>query len=162
MSMKRVFLMLGLLSAMTVCGQEIEAVDSIDLRTGVIRQAKGSAVDTIHTDSIDCAKPPIPQIPFSKLDSLTIRQFDDRYCVVWKDGKCGVYDLLKEKNVTRIEYTSLRYAFRKRIEKEYYTYFAWEEEETLGIVSIAEANNQFMTIAMPKKEKDEDGKETLK
>ena len=49
-----------------------------------------------------------------------------------------------------------------RIEKEYYTYFAWEEEETLGIISIAEANNQFMTIAMPKKEKDEDGKETLK
>ena len=82
---------------------------------------------------------------------------DDRYVVVYKGGKCGIYDLQKKANVTRIEYGYLRFSFRKEMEGEYYTYFFWEEETTQGVIGIAEVNNQFISIAMP--EKDEDNAE---
>ena len=101
---------------------------------------------------MDLSKQPIPQIPFEELDSLTMSSLDDRYVVVYKDGKCGIYDLLKEENVTRIEYGYLRFSFRKEMEGEFYTYFSWEEDKTLGVIGIAEVNNQFISIAMPKKE----------
>ena len=69
-----------------------------------------SDIDNIEVvDTIDCSKleaPSIPQIPFAELDSLTMSNLDDRYVVVYKDGKCGIYDLLKGENVTRIEYGS--------------------------------------------------------
>jgi len=65
---------------------------------------------------------------------------------------CGIYDISKGENVTRIEYKKLWFAFRKEMEGEYYSYFGWDEEETKGIIGVAEANNQFMAISMPKKD----------
>jgi len=52
--------------------------------------------------------------------------------------------------VTRIEYSYLWYAYRKEFEGEYFTYFSWEECETLGVICVAESNNQFIAISMPK------------
>ena len=151
--MKKILVMMTLLLATSVSAQVIEAVDSIDVETGVIYYADSTQVtDTISCDTLDLSKQPIPQIPFEELDSLTMSSLDDRYVVVYKDGKCGIYDLLKEENVTRIEYGYLRFSFRKEMEGEYYTYFFWEEETTQGVIGIAEVNNQFISIAMPKKE----------
>lgn len=148
--------MMSLLLATSVSAQVIEAVDSIDVETGVIYYADSTLVtDTISCDILDLSKPPIPQIPFEELDSLTMSSLDDRYVVVYKDGKCGIYDLLKEENVTRIEYSYLRFSFRKEMEGEFYTYFSWEEDKTLGVIGIAEVNNQFISIAMPKKKDEE-------
>jgi hypothetical protein len=148
--------MMSLLIATSVPAQVIEAVDSIDVETGVVYYADSTQVtDTISCDTLDLSKPTIPQIPFEELDSLTMSSLDDRYVVVYKDGKCGIYDLRKEENVTRIEYSYLRFSFRKEMEGEYYTYFFWEEESTQGVIGIAEVNNQFISIAMPKKEDDE-------
>lgn len=156
MMKKLLVIMSLLLAASSVSAQVIEAVDSIDVETGVIYYADSTQVtDTISCDTLDLSKPPIPQIPFEELDSLTMSSLDDRYVVVYKDGKCGIYDLQKEENVTRIEYGHLRFSFRKEMEGEYYTYFFWEEETTQGVIGIAEVNNQFITIAMPKKEDDE-------
>lgn len=137
--------------------QEIEAVDSIDLETGVIYYADSTQVnDTIGTDTIDCANPPIPQIPLEECDSLMARDITDHYGVVYKDGKCGIYDLVKHENVTRIEYKELWFSFRREIEGEYYSYFGWEENDSKGVIGIAEANNQFVAISMPKKKQDDD------
>ena len=154
--MKRTLVMMSLLIATSVSAQVIDAVDSIDVETGVVYYADSTQVtDTISCDTLDLSKPTIPQIPFEELDSLTMSSLDDRYVVVYKDGKCGIYDLRKEENVTRIEYGYLRFSFRKEMEGEYYTYFFWEEETTQGVIGIAEVNNQFISIAMPKKEDDE-------
>lgn len=140
--------------AIDVNAQVVELVDSIDLETGVIYPANNvEVVDTIDCSEIEAST--IPQIPFEKLDSLTLSSLDDRYIVVYKDGKCSIYDLKKEENVTRIEYGYLRFSFRKEMEGEYYTYFSWEEETTLGVIGIAEVNNQFISIAMPKKDEDD-------
>ena len=154
--MKKILVMMTLLLATSVSAQIVEAVDSIDVETGVIYYADSTQVtDTISCDTLDLSKQPIPQIPFEELDSLTMSSLDDRYVVVYKDGKCGIYDLLKEENVTRIEYGYLRFSFRKEMEGEFYTYFSWEEDKTLGVIGIAEVNNQFISIAMPKKENED-------
>lgn len=153
----RIFLFLFFtVCVIDVTAQENKAVDSIDLKTGVVYYADATqATDTICCDTSDLSTPPIPQIPFGELDSLTMSSLDDRYVVVYKDGKCGIYDLFKEENVTRIEYGYLRFSFRKEMEGEYYTYFFWEEKTTQGVIGIAEVNNQFISIAMTKKEDDD-------
>lgn len=153
MSMRQILLFLSVLMSFLVLAQENEAVDSIDVETGVIYFADSAQVsDTISTDTIGCANPPIPQIPLEECDSLMARDITDHYGVVYKDGKCGIYDLIKSENVTRIEYSYLWYAYRKEFEGEYFTYFSWEEPETIGIVGVAEVNNQFIGISMPKKQ----------
>lgn len=160
MNMK--FLMMGLLMPFAASAQEIEAVDSIDVETGVIYYADSTQVnDTISTDTIDYANPPIPQIPLEECDSLTARDVTDRYGVVYKDGRCGIYDLMKHENVTRIDYKELWFSFRREIEGEYYSYFGWEEDDSKGVIGVAESNNQFVAISMPKVQ-DMNNKETDK
>ena len=132
---------------MTVTAQAA-AVDSIDI---------DDLYDTETVDTIDWAEfetPSIPQIPFEELDSFTMSGLDDRYVVVYKDGKCGVYDLLKEENVTRIEYEYLSLGFRKEFEGEYFTYFQVLNNGKKGVLGIAETNNQFITILMPEEEEE--------
>jgi len=153
-----------LLLAMMVFGvlnsseQELEAVDSIDVETGIIYPANGSAaVDTVCVDTLDVSNPPIPQIPLDECDSLMVSSPGDRYGIVWQNGKCGIYDISRRENVTRIEYRDLWFSFRKEIDGEYYSYFGWDEEETKGIIGVAEANNQFMAISMPKKDEGKKG-----
>lgn len=151
------FLLLCIVMPCVASAQEIEAVDSIAVETGVIYYADSTQVtDTICADSIDYANPPIPQIPLEECDSLMARDVTDHYGVVYKDGKCGIYDLIKNENVTRIEYSYLWYAYRKEFEGEYFTYFSWEEPETIGVVGVAEVNNQFIGISMPKKKDEND------
>lgn len=155
-------LMMGLLMPFAASAQEIEAADSIDVETGIIYYADSTQVnDTISTDTINSANLPIPQVPLNECNSLMARDVTDRYGVVYKGGKCGVYDLVKHENVTRIEYKELWFSFRREIEGEYYSYFGWEEDDSKGVIGIAEANNQFITISMPKEqyEKNETSKE---
>lgn len=160
--MKQTFLLFNLLIPLTVFAQEIEAVDSMNIETGVLYYADSTQVnDTINTDTIDCANPPIPQIPLEECDSLMARDLTDHYGVVYIGGKCGIYDLMKHENVTRIEYSYLWFAYRKEFEGEYFTYFSWEEPETIGVVGVAEVNNQFIGISMPKKQ-DENNNESDK
>ena len=162
MNMTLKLLTVVLLMPLMVSAQKIEVVDSIDVETGVIYHADSTQVsDTISTDTIDGANPPIPQIPLEECDSLMVRDITDNYGVVYKDGKCGIYDLVKNQIVTRIEYSFLWYAYRKEFEGEYFTYFSWEEPETIGVVGVAESNNQFIGISMPKK-RDENSNESDK
>lgn len=152
MNMTLKLLTMGVLMPLVASAQEIEVVDSIDVETGVIYYADSTQVsDTISTDTMDCVNPPIPQIPLEECDSLMARDITDHYGVVYKDGKCGIYDLVNHENVTRIEYSYLWYAYRKEFEGEFFTYFSWEEPETIGVVGVAEVNNQFIGISMPKK-----------
>ena len=162
--MKQKLLLLGVLVPLTLTtsAQERETVDPIDVETGVIYYSDSTQVsDTISTDTIDCANPPIPQIPLEECDSLIVRDITDHYGVVYKGGKCGIYDLVNNQNVTRIEYSYLWYAYRKEFEGEYFTYFSWEEPETIGVVGVVEATNQFIGISMPKKQ-DENNNESDK
>ena len=159
MNMTLKLLPVGLLMPLAASAQEIEAVDSIDVETGVIYYADSTQVnDTISTNTIDYANPPIPQVPLNECDSLTARDVTDRYGVVYKDGRCGIYDLMKHENVTRIDYKELWFSFRREIEGEYYSYFGWEEDDSKGVIGVAESNNQFIAISMPKEQDMNDNK----
>lgn len=159
--MKKVLFVLLSVCAMTAAAQEIEVCDSIDLETGVIYPAScvsAEVVDTISCEELVGEKTAVPQVPFSELDSLTMSNLDDRYVVAWKGGKCGIYDIVKEENVTNIEYKELWFSFRKEMEGEYYTYFGWDEVDKKGVIGIAEQTNEYIGISFPKKQ-EEDRKE---
>ena len=162
--MKKYLLALLVLMATNVAAQVIEAVDSIDMETGIIYPANGGAVvDTICADTLDVSNPSVPQIPLDQCDSLIVSSPGDRYGIVWRNGKCGIYDISKWENVTRIAYKDLWFSFRKEMEGEYYSYFGWDEDNTKGVIGVAEVNNQFITICMPKKDdNEEEGKESDK
>ena len=112
----------------------------------VAAQEETVAVDTVRCDSIS---PDIPQVAFEELDSMITESFDDRYVVVYKEGKCGVYDLLKNENVTRIEYDALELGFCREIEGERFTYFSFISEGRKRILGISEATNHYITILFP-------------
>lgn len=155
---KYLFVPMFFLVALDIGAQEVEAVDSIDVDTGIIYPANGVVMETpdsISSDSI--MEPSVIQVPLDSCDSLMVRNADDRYGVVWKDGKCGIYDITKWENVTNIEYKELWFSFRREIEGEYYTYFGWDEDDTKGVIGVAEVNNTFVAIWFPKN--DEEGKE---
>lgn len=155
---KYLFVPMLFLVALDIGAQEVEAVDSIDVDTGIIYPANGVVMETpdsISSDSI--MEPSVIQVPLDSCDSLMVRNADDRYGVVWKDGKCGIYDITKWENVTNIEYKELWFSFRREIEGEYYTYFGWDEDDTKGVIGVAEVNNTFVAIWFPKN--DEEGKE---
>lgn len=153
--MKKSLVLLFALLSSSAGAQEVEVVDSIDMDSGnyIIEYVEDG--DSIRADTIDLSTPSIPQIPLEKCDSLTLNSPGDRYGVVWKAGKCGIYDIIKWENVTKIEYIDLWYSFRKEMEGEYYSYFGWDEDDTKGIIGVAEVNNQFIAISMPKKEEDD-------
>ncbi len=153
--MKKSLVLLFALLSSSAGAQEVEVVDSIDMDSDnyIIEYVEDG--DSIRADTIDLSTPSIPQIPLEKCDSLTLNSPGDRYGVVWKAGKCGIYDIVKWENVTKIEYKDLWYSFRKEMEGEYYSYFGWDEDDTKGIIGVAEVNNQFIAISMPKKEEDE-------
>lgn len=155
---KYLFVPMFFLVALDIGAQKVEAVDSIDVDTGIIYPANGVAVETPDTISADSImEPSVIQVPFDSCDSLMVRNADDRYGVVWKDGKCGIYDITKWENVTNIEYKELWFSFRREIEGEYYTYFGWDEDDKKGVIGVAEVNNTFVAIWFPKN--DEEGKE---
>lgn len=146
--------MFALLSS-SAGAQEVEVVDSTDMDSDnyIIEYVEDG--NSIRADTIDLSTPSIPQIPLEKCDSLTLNSPGDRYGVVWKAGKCGIYDIIKWENVTKIEYKDLWYSFRKEMEGEYYSYFGWDEDDTKGIIGVAEVNNQFIAISMPKKDEED-------
>ena len=91
---KELLFVLFLYATLIGNAQEIEAVDSINVETGIIYPANGVAVETPDTISVDSImKPSVVQTPLDSCDSLMVRNPDDRYGVVWKDGKCGIFDI---------------------------------------------------------------------
>lgn len=159
--MKKSLVLLFALLSSSAGAQEVEVVDSIDMDSGNYLIEYVEDGDSIRADTIDLSTPSIPQIPLEKCDSLTLNSPGDRYGVVWKAGKCGIYDIIKWENVTKIEYKDLWYSFRREIEGEYYSYFGWEKDDSKGVIGVAEVNNQFVAISMPKVQ-DMNNKETDK
>lgn len=154
--MRNFIFVLLMAMAIGVNAQVLEPVDSIDLETGVIYPAnKVELVDTVSCDTIDLRNPPIPQIPLSECDSIVMIDLNGRYVAVYKEGKCGVYDITKAVNVTRIEYPWLSAGFRREFEGSYFTYFYTAYPDKYGMVGVSEQTNEFICILYPYKEEEE-------
>ncbi len=154
--MRNFIFVLLMAMAIGVNAQVLEPVDSIDLETGVIYPAnKVELVDTVSCDTIDLRNPPIPQIPLSECDSIVMIDLNGRYVAVYKEGKCGVYDITKAVNVTRIEYPWLSAGFRREFEGSFFTYFYTAYPDKYGVVGVSEETNEFICILYPYKEEEE-------
>ena len=154
--MRNFIFVLLMAMAIGVNAQVLEPVDSIDLETGVIYPAnKVELVDTVSCDTIDLRNPPIPQIPLSECDSIVMIDLNGRYVAVYKEGKCGVYDITKAVNVTRIEYPWLSAGFRREFEGSFITYFYTAYPDKYGVVGVSEETNEFICILYPYKEEEE-------
>ena len=154
--MRNFIFVLLMAMAIGVNAQVLEPVDSMDLETGVIYPAnKAEVVDTVSCDTIELRNPPIPQIPLSECDSLVMIDLNGRYAAMYKDGKCGVYDISKALNVTRIEYPWLSAGFRREFEGSFFTYFYTAYPDKYGVVGVSEQTNEFICILYPYKEEEE-------
>ena len=156
--MKRYLLLTVItMTALNGDAQGVEVCDSIDLETGIVYRADGTIEENPDTVSVDSIfKPSVAQIPLDSCDSLMVRNPDDRYGVVWKGGKCGIYDISKWENVTNIEYKELWFSFRREMEGEYYSYFGWDEVDKKGVIGVAEINNSYVAIWFPKNEEEKE------
>lgn len=112
-----------------------------------------SAAYDVDLNSAVVSENGVAQISLDMCDSLMVSDVTDRYGVVYKDGKCGVYDIARRENVTDIEFDYLRYSHRIEMEIGFCSYFYWESGGSSGAVGIVEEDNHFMIITAPK-EKD--------
>lgn len=84
---------------------------------------------------------------FDRLEKTSV----ERYNIVYKDNKCGLYDIQADSLVTAIKYDALRYG-RKASEGGYeFTIWVGEMEDYEGMISIESTTNELMEIMFPKR-----------
>lgn len=83
---------------------------------------------------------------FDRVDTTSV----ERYNIVYKDNKCGLYDIQADSLVTAIKYDALRYG-RTASEGGYeFTIWVGEMEDYEGMISIESTTNEPMEIMFPK------------
>ena len=88
-----------------------------------------------------------------------MRKFDrvettvvERYNIVYKDNKCGLYDIQADSLVTAIKYDALRYG-RTASEGGYeFTIWVSETKDYEGMISIESTTNESMEIMFPRQQ----------
>lgn len=85
---------------------------------------------------------------FDRVETTSV----ERYSIVYKDNKCGLYDIQADSLVTAIEYDALRFG-RTASEGGYeFTIWVGEMEDYEGMISIEGATNEPMEIMFPKRQ----------
>ena len=85
---------------------------------------------------------------FDRVETTSV----ERYSIVYKDNKCGLYDIQADSLVTAIKYDALRYG-RTASEGEYeFTIWVGEMDEYEGMISIESTTNEPMEIMFPKRQ----------
>ena len=83
-----------------------------------------------------------------KFDSVETTD-NERYNIVYNEGKCGIYDNNADSLVTLIKYDALKYSqcvIKDSIE---ITVWVCELDSLSGLVSIAGENNEMFEIIFP-------------
>lgn len=150
--MRGLFIALCITAVIEVSAQaqvEMVAVDTVCVDDEAV------VMDTAVVDTAVVSDNGVVHISQDACDSIMVEDVIDRYGVAYKGGKCGVYDISRQENVTNIEFDYLRYTRRIEIEGGYYSYFYWERDADYGTVGIVEEDNHFMIITAPRKENGE-------
>ena len=84
---------------------------------------------------------------FDRVETTSV----ERYNIVYRDNKCGLYDIQADSLVTAIKYDALRYG-RTASEGGYeFTIWVGEMENYEGMISIESTTNEPMEIMFPKR-----------
>lgn len=82
----------------------------------------------------------------------TEQTIDERYSIVYKESKCGVYDNEADSLVTKIKYDALQYRFFTVEDNVKLSIWCCKQNGAEGLLSIARENNEFIEILLPAKE----------
>lgn len=85
---------------------------------------------------------------FDRVEATSV----ERYNIVYKDNKCGLYDIQADSLVTAIKYDALRYG--KTTSEGGYEFTIWvgEMENYEGLISIESTTNEPMEIMVPRQQ----------
>ena len=88
-----------------------------------------------------------------------MRKFDraeatsvERYSIVYKDNKCGLYDIQADSLVTAIKYDALKYGRTATEQGLEFTVWVGEINDYEGMIAIESRTNESMEIMFPKKQ----------
>ena len=85
---------------------------------------------------------------FDRVDTTSV----ERYNIVYKDNKCGLYDTKADSLVTAIKYDALRYGRTASEGGFEFTVWVGEMEDYEGMISIESTTNELMEIMFPKQQ----------
>lgn len=83
---------------------------------------------------------------FDRVETTSI----ERYNIVYKDNKCGLYDTTADSLVTAVKYDALQFDRKASEQGIEFTIWVGEMEEYEGVISIESQTNEFMEIMFPK------------
>ena len=89
---------------------------------------------------------------FDRVENTSV----ERYSIVYKDNKCGLYDTQADSLVTAIKYDALKYG-RTASEGGYeFTIWVGGTEDYEGMISIGSTTNELVEIMFPKRQSTEE------
>ena len=76
----------------------------------------------------------------------------ERYSIVYKDTKCGLYDNKADSLVTAVKYDALKYCGTEPGDGVEFTMWAGEMEDCEGMLAIESTTNEPVEIMFPKEQ----------
>lgn len=88
---------------------------------------------------------------FDRMEKTSV----ERYNIVYKDNKCGLYDIQADSLVTAIKYDALKYA--RTASEGGYEFIIWvgDTEDYEGMNSIESSTNERVEVMFPKRQSTE-------
>ena len=79
----------------------------------------------------------------------------ERYSIVYKDAKCGLYDNHADSLVTAVKYDALKYCGTEPGDGVEFTMWVGEMEDCQGMLAIESTTNEPVEIMFPKEQPEE-------
>lgn len=86
------------------------------------------------------------RVKFDRIEATPL----ERYSIVYKDTKCGLYDNKADSLVTAVKYDALKYCGTEPGDGVEFTMWAGEMEDCEGMLAIESTTNEPVEIMFPK------------
>ena len=85
---------------------------------------------------------------FNRVEATSV----ERYSIVYKDSKCGLYDNQADSLVTAVKYVALKYCVTEPRDGVEFTMWVGEMEDFQGMLAIESTTNEPVEIMFPKEQ----------
>ncbi len=86
------------------------------------------------------------RVKFDRIETTPV----ERYSIVYKDAKCGLYDNQADSLVTAVKYDALKYCGTEPGDGVEFTMWVGEMEDCEGMLAIESTTNEPVEIMFPK------------
>ena len=91
------------------------------------------------------------RVKFDRIETTPL----ERYSIVYKDAKCGLYDNQADSLVTAVKYDALKYCGTEPGDGVEFTMWVGEMEDCEGMLAIESTTNEPVEIMFPKEQHEE-------